>query len=34
MDYWPNIDAVVWFAGELLPKVRRSFPTPASGSSA
>ena len=26
MDYWPNIDAVVWFAGELLPKVRRQFP--------
>lgn len=26
MDYWPNIDAVVWFAGELLPKVRQHFP--------
>jgi hypothetical protein len=26
MDYWPNIDAVVWFAGELLPKVRQQFP--------
>jgi glycosyltransferase involved in cell wall biosynthesis len=26
MDYWPNIDAVVWFAGELLPKVRAQFP--------
>jgi polysaccharide biosynthesis protein PslH len=23
MDYWPNVDAVVWFAREVLPKVRR-----------
>lgn len=22
MDYWPNVDAVVWFAREVLPKVR------------
>lgn len=22
MDYWPNIDAAVWFAQEILPKVR------------
>jgi sugar transferase (PEP-CTERM/EpsH1 system associated) len=22
MDYWPNIDAVSWFAGEILPLVR------------
>jgi sugar transferase (PEP-CTERM/EpsH1 system associated) len=22
MDYWPNVDAAVWFAGEILPKVR------------
>jgi sugar transferase (PEP-CTERM/EpsH1 system associated) len=22
MDYWPNIDAVTWFAGEVLPKIR------------
>ncbi len=26
MDYWPNIDAVVWFAGELLPQIRARFP--------
>ena len=26
MDYWPNIDAVVWFAGELLPKIRAQVP--------
>lgn len=23
MDYYPNVDAVVWFATEVLPKVRR-----------
>ena len=23
MDYWPNIDAVVWFAREVLPRIRR-----------
>jgi sugar transferase (PEP-CTERM/EpsH1 system associated) len=22
MDYWPNIDAVIWFATEILPRVR------------
>lgn len=22
MDYWPNIDAVVWFAREVLPRIR------------
>lgn len=22
MDYWPNIDAVTWFAGEILPAIR------------
>jgi len=22
MDYWPNIDAAVWFAQEIMPKVR------------
>lgn len=22
MDYWPNIDAVTWFAGEALPRLR------------
>ena len=21
MDYWPNIDAVAWFASEVLPRV-------------
>ena len=24
MDYWPNVDAVSWFAREVLPVVRRS----------
>ena len=23
MDYWPNVDAVVWFAREVLPQIRR-----------
>lgn len=26
MDYWPNIDAVNWFARELLPAIRRQRP--------
>ena len=26
MDYWPNIDAVSWFATDLLPRVRERFP--------
>ena len=26
MDYWPNIDAVTWFAGEVLPKIRARDP--------
>ena len=26
MDYWPNVDAVVWFAGELLPRIRERHP--------
>jgi sugar transferase (PEP-CTERM/EpsH1 system associated) len=26
MDYWPNVDAVVWFAREVLPAVRQSDP--------
>jgi sugar transferase (PEP-CTERM/EpsH1 system associated) len=26
MDYWPNIDAVCWFAREMLPALRRSWP--------
>ena len=26
MDYWPNIDAVGWFAAECLPLVRQSVP--------
>jgi sugar transferase (PEP-CTERM/EpsH1 system associated) len=26
MDYWPNVDAVCWFAVEVLPAVRRQFP--------
>jgi sugar transferase (PEP-CTERM/EpsH1 system associated) len=24
MDYWPNVDAVTWFAREVLPAVRRA----------
>ncbi len=24
MDYWPNVDAVLWFAREVLPEIRRS----------
>ncbi len=23
MDYWPNVDAVVWFAKDVLPRIRR-----------
>jgi sugar transferase (PEP-CTERM/EpsH1 system associated) len=26
MDYWPNVDAVVWFANEVLPRLRHSWP--------
>lgn len=26
MDYWPNIDAVVWFVGEIWPSLRRRWP--------
>lgn len=26
MDYWPNIDAVTWFANEIFPKVRDALP--------
>ena len=26
MDYWPNVDAVCWFAGEVLPELRRARP--------
>jgi polysaccharide biosynthesis protein PslH len=26
MDYWPNIDAVAWFAREVLPEIRRRDP--------
>lgn len=26
MDYWPNVDAVAWFAREVLPRVRREVP--------
>jgi len=26
MDYWPNVDAVAWFAREVLPRVRRAAP--------
>lgn len=27
MDYWPNVDAVSWFAENVLPKVRSSVPS-------
>jgi sugar transferase (PEP-CTERM/EpsH1 system associated) len=27
MGYWPNIDAVQWFANEVLPKIRSRVPT-------
>jgi sugar transferase (PEP-CTERM/EpsH1 system associated) len=27
MDYWPNVDAVVWFAREVLPAIRRVQPS-------
>lgn len=26
MDYWPNIDAVQWFASEVLPRVQQACP--------
>ena len=26
MDYWPNVDAVVWFAREALPRIRAELP--------
>ena len=26
MDYWPNIDAVTWFAGEVMPQVAEANP--------
>lgn len=26
MDYWPNVDAVTWFAREVLPEIRQRFP--------
>jgi sugar transferase (PEP-CTERM/EpsH1 system associated) len=26
MDYWPNVDAVLWFAAEVLPRLRASLP--------
>ena len=27
MDYWPNADAVQWFAADILPLLRRGYPT-------
>ena len=27
MDYWPNVDAVTWFAQEALPAIRRERPS-------
>lgn len=26
MDYWPNVDAVTWFAGHIFPAVRQAMP--------
>ncbi len=26
MDYWPNVEAVVWFADEVLPRIRQARP--------
>jgi sugar transferase (PEP-CTERM/EpsH1 system associated) len=26
MDYWPNVDAVTWFAESILPSVRKAMP--------
>ena len=26
MDYWPNVDAVLWFAAEVMPRLRASLP--------
>ena len=26
MDYWPNIDAVLWFVNEIFPKLRKKYP--------
>lgn len=26
MDYWPNVDAVIWFSDEILPQLRSRFP--------
>ena len=26
MDYWPNVDAVTWFANDILPKLRQRRP--------
>lgn len=27
MDYWPNVDAVTWFAQDMLPRLRQRWPT-------
>lgn len=27
MDYWPNVDGVVWFSAKVFPKIRKVFPT-------
>lgn len=26
MDYWPNVDAVTWFAKEIFPKIQAKYP--------
>jgi len=26
MDYWPNVDAVIWFARKVFPEIRRALP--------
>ena len=27
MDYWPNVDAVIWFVREMLPELKRQWPS-------
>ncbi len=27
MDYWANVDAVVWFANEIFPEIKKQLPT-------
>lgn len=27
MDYWPNVDAVIWFVADILPALRQAWPS-------